>query len=279
MVLTSAVYGNVSANNAPLIKYGTYANKDGSLTQAQNPDNFKWAETNSMWQAQNNSSQAWKNVTIQFEDSNSGISGTGNSGDTTYTVKAGGKKDAPSAFIEVKTQDTKGLQIGDGTGTLTIDLGPVSGPTNNDAKRGVKLDLSSANSTAFKGNLAITGGRDQSGGSIASFEGKFGGEFIGNITISRSTTGYSKADSTFTFTGEHAKLTGNLTSTVGKATLNFNGTSANSITGNIKTDGSKNTSQTITMGSSTDTQSKTSITNSITGISPPIMALLLIYIS
>ncbi|ANV97989.1 hypothetical protein BBW65_03875 [Helicobacter enhydrae] len=158
------------------------------------------------------------------------------SGDAT-TASVGGKK----AQLKL-TNETKGLQLGSGDSTLTIDFGEhaelVGQTMKTDTYHKTFLNFNGVtNGTALKGNLKVIVGHSLNNSLNAIFKGNMegnieiiNGDYNGNLKLS--------TEATFTFQ-EGAKLKGNLTTKLMSHTEKyfiFEGENGG-IEGNIKTYG------------------------------------------
>ncbi|RDU69174.1 hypothetical protein, partial [Helicobacter brantae] len=181
----------------PRIQLG-WSGDDSSSTLGIN-----WQSTDSYYQAQYvNGNTNIQNLTFSVKK-NGSISNTLNGGNYTASI---GIADGPFLI-----QSDKGIQVGNGTGTLTVGIGNNTWNSGNNRNIILKLGTNAINNTyALYGNLSIE--NFETGGTNATFGGK---GIKGNLSL-KSIAGTNN----LTFTGNDAEITGNVTLVSGTTTIN-----------------------------------------------------------
>lgn len=115
-----------------------------------------------------------------------------------------------------------GIQIGgEGKGKLIVDLG--IGEQNRGRSFALKLDSVPSNAVALKGNLEVLigGGDRQDVSTMGKFEGIFGGNVLGNISLIYLEGVYTTGTkNTLTFKGDQG-ITGDIKTSVGENLIAF----------------------------------------------------------
>ncbi|ANV98644.1 hypothetical protein BBW65_07460 [Helicobacter enhydrae] len=219
--VASATDANCPSGNTSAICYKT--NGAGTFTQSTITFGKTGTASSEFNQLQLNVAsvaQTISNLTFQFKQSG----GRGNPTqpqDNTSTLSVSGN----DAQIKLINKGDKGLQLGNGQGTLTIDFGGYwegsrsrKAILNFEGKTPANGDTSG---TALKGNLKVLAG----GSSGNAVEATFNGDMVGNINISyHSVDGYNfyfnDVATNFTFKNG-AKLKGNVEAKIAKGGQNF----------------------------------------------------------